>query len=493
MSFVTDIQTIAKTKILEEKVGKALQQAEIANAKAKANLLGERSTASQNAGVVDSSPNLPPIEQVQFAGSGVVGHPAGFTYPTPPSISAGTGSGGTSVVPSAPNTNNQSENPKASSGGSSGGGATSSTPTDLSGAASSTQGSLGGSNLQSFNTAVTTDPVAAGIVASMTAAGYSPAAIEAAVNAYTQQTYGEAGVPSGSAVANNTPANSTMGNLSPPSLIYGGATQGQQVINGVTGWDPTGTVSPTTGVVQSVGLRFDGYYPSPILEDVLASGGTQAWTAWNEPPPYVGWQFGKIWSINVSGGYASSAEGAMAVEAAYILSLGLFDPSYSNLRPTAGVAPNYTQYQCDLVYYDTPGKDPAHKFDGPNTIIAEYNASVHPASASATQPYYPYLPLTGTYVLSLQQGLWQPSPYDSEASFLSKYTDSSYALIALGDGINVVDNRYMAVQPAVDGGLLMTILQSDKTTPVFANYIDANRVLTVPNIQPTTIPYYLPQ
>lgn len=499
MSFTTDIQTIAKTRLLEEKVGKALNLAEIANQAAAAALLGERSTANQTASPAVSPPNGPPVTNVDGSTPVATGSTGTTSTPSPAPISIiPPVTKGTVVTSTVPVSNpNSTQGLKSASGG----GATSAAPTDL---ASSTTGGgtpgvnganggapIGGSILSDANTALTTDPVAIAINNQGVAQGLSPAEIAASVNSYIQGKYGEPGQYTANDIANgNKESIPIYGNTIDNSLVYGGTSVGNQALSSITGWDPLGTVSPVTGLLQSVVVRFDGFYPSPNYSDSERLN-QQAWTGPNSPPSYIGWQFGFIWDVPASSptAYSSSPEGAALLWVAQT-NLTLYNASFTNLRVYQTSLGVPISYKFDVTYYDAPGENPIHKFTA--TLITGRNASsVDPAAASLIQPIYTSWPQTGVYALSLINGLFQPNQYDGEAPFASKYTASSTALLAVGDGVNVISDKYLQASLGVNGGFLTTILDNSMD-PIFANYYNSEGVLTAPNLSPSSIPYYKP-
>ncbi len=497
MSFVTDIQTIAKTRLLEEKVGKALNLAEIANQNAKANLLGERNTANQET-TVQIPPNPSPISGVGTDGSLIIAPASSSSIPP-------IGIGGNISIPA-------TLNPQNTTGGTGGGGgASSTTPTDLSGQAFGNP-MLSGTMANTILNSTLQDPIALGIYNSMFAAGSSQADIYTALQIYFANKTDAAGnnsVEPGTVttkqIADNLypfPPASLLGsgNSFGDNITNGGPSAGTPAISVIAGYNPNGEISAKTGLVKTVIVRLDDRSYIPPISESFADGQYQEWAS-ALPPAYIGWQFGYIWSINVSGGYASSAEGAMETEAAYVISLGLFDPSYTNLRPTAGSAPNYTQYQCDFVYYDTPGKDPAHKFDAPNTVIGRFTAATHPASASSTQPYYSAYPKSGTYYKNFIAGTFRTNPLDSEAPFVDKHTTTSQVLLGVGDGVNNIDGRFVQVKPGISGGLLLVTYPS---LPTFSNgipsvaptsgiFLDSTLSVALPYIRGAELGFYTPQ
>lgn len=494
MSFVTDIQTIAKTRLLEEKVGKALNLAEIANQNAKANLLGERNTANQET-TVQTPSNPPPIEGV---GNGGVLPSA--PQPLPPSSIPPIPIGGT-VEP--PPGGNPPTFPNHPIGGGGGGGAPSpTTPTDLS-HKSFGDPNISGTTANTLLNSTLQDPIALAMYTSMQAAGYSDAAIYAALQVYFADKV-EPGTVTTKQIADNLPPmpSATIlgsGNSFGDRITHGGPSQGDPIISVIVGYDPNGELSEKTGLVKTVIVRLDGKSYIPPLSESQADGQYQEWTS-SIPPIYQGWQLNKIWSMNTAGGYSSTPEGAMGKYAAYIISIGLYDPSYSNLRPTAGVAPNYTQYQCDFIYYDAPGQDPAHKFESVNALITRYASSVSPSDATTSAPSYTSYPRSGTYYKALINAAFTTDPLDSEAPYIQAHTTTSQVMLGVGDGVNNIDGRFVQIKMGISGGLLLVTYPSLPTftdgtpsvAPTSGIFLDSTLAVAIPYINGPELGFYTP-
>jgi len=456
MGFYNDIQTIAKTKELTEKVDKAITVAEEAAKEA----IGVKRTT-----VIQTGSGLP-FQDTGNNGSGATqpgtdinGNPIeGPLAPAP--------------VPSKSDPTQQHTTDGKPSSDANSGGDTKDVPkdNDKSGSTSSNGNGRGPSKDQADPSSSSVSADIDSIVAAMTANGASPEEIAKAVQKYLQH-------------------------LSDP-----GVNEISDVYNGYAGYTPTAgnwtSIAPNTGeytevtssiekiraVVGKIGSSFvriniDGIEPGPTLDESTTAGQGE-WVDPITPPLLAGWEYWQAgYWYQSSGTYAvGTYDGAtkyLAAKAVAEASIGYVSPgfgytltAYRNLT-VIGDELSTGDYHVEF-YLDWPGVG-----DGwiDNVILcykksctSDPNIPVCPIAAAAETAWPPI----GMWMLTKGATGFGPNQYDSEVPLA--YQNTSIGKIVLDSAIT---GESYSVSAGANGGTII----ANETTPNYFLYFGADRTL----------------
>lgn len=499
MSITQNIQTIAKTALLEEKIAKAQAEAEAANSIANPSHPSERGTTVQNGtstqtfGTANGPPPDGQIAQTlyqNYDSSGGVGAAAQAVNMI---INAAV-SNLVSNSGSDPLTNSQSfSNQATTSGGLS---------TNMTSATSETS-RVGGSNAVAVGQGAPNDAIATGIGTQSDAAGASPTEQDAAAASYINSTYGQSGYTTAKDIGDGTLQTPTM------NIGLNGSTEfsdsntpsSPEQLKGVVGFDKNGTVSPETGqvFVAVVNLNNDNMYPTPTTKDGINNGQGAQWVDPNTPPQYPNFQSGKFWSTsNPELAVGSTPDLCMDNAIASLHAInpgGIYTSAYWDASTLTASGSNYT-----AKWYTGPPTNPGPPATATITrdncpmgisFAAYYGYSVGGQCPTNT-PTYPNWPKTGSYILNWVNGRVFNNIYDSDVPLLYKQT-SSVVRMAMGDGVNVIDDRYLDIRPGIQGGVLLMTIASDGSTVQAANFYNSQGILMRANISAAEVNYYIPR
>ena len=447
MSFYNDIQSIAKTKELTEKVDKAITIAEQAKKDA---IEVKRASAIVSSG-------LPLVTETGNNGSG-------NTQP-------GTDANGNPIEgPLAPNPNPINTNPisqsatDAASGG--GGGGSSQNGTNNNDKSGNAEDTNADTRTDSGNQA---NPGGAGgdtgldiekITDALEAAGATPEQINKAIRDYVDSLV-PAGVDEVSTVYNGdagytpeygnwVPNNSNAGEYNP-------ATSKKEQIKALTGSDPD---NPST----KVRINLDGVTPKPSDSEALADG-QLPWEDPNTPPTqqfWDGWEQGKYWSLNSGYGLLKAPSvGLVARELPGILDEN--EPANAPHFLVEIVRVNDNLYTC--------------KYNRAIGGAFEYPASRSDCTIGVDSPDFcplaptkeSFWPTAGMWMMTLGSNVFAPNPYDSEVPL--KYKNS--AGIGKIRMLSSVTEEIYTVEAGANGGILI----SNETNPDYFLFFGADRTL----------------
>jgi len=510
MSYADDIRTIAKTALLEEKVGKALAQADSANALPNLSIPPERGTTTDTAtsSNTQGSSNGPPAD-------GLIAQSLYQSYD--PSGGIGTIDQAlwmiqqAAVSPINPNLLNQGSDTltaaqvQAAVAKLTGGSSTDMTNSASNLANSTTGAATGGSNAIAFAQGAPNDTTLSGMVTAATTLGASANDIAQMKANYLNTTYGEPGMVTAKQIGDANVYNPSLSSLT-STLNYGGKPASLEQLKTVVGFDQNGTISPVTGKVL-VGVVHLGRNtsPTPTLADSLNNGQGNPWTTPTTQPIFPNFQLGKFWTVtNPSSGIGATP--GQAIDNGILHIKQTFPQAYPTGYASAhwdastlvGVgSPPYTSY--NFTWYQGPTNV------SPNTVVVTrvdcpVNAGTYSAyfgytgagNCPSSAPSYSFWPKTGSFILNWVGAQVFSSVFDSEVPIQYSIATSTVRL-AMGDGTNVVDTRFLDIQPAIYGGYILSTVASNGTTINSANYYDANGVLQQANLTATDVPYYLPR
>lgn len=500
MSRITDIRTIAKTDLLEEKVGRALSLAETANTNAKSALQGEKGVAVQN--TTGSNPPaaassggaltgpvqlIPPSSNPNDLGNKVEGIASAAGVPNVSPFGNNNlsyyGDNTTTTGNLNPGGGSSTDSGSNTLGGAHAGGGIPGTDGGVGG------GAIGGSNVGNVANYGANDSTLQSLNSTLSSQGYSDDDIARFDNGYIQATYGEPGVVTAKDIAD---ARSWAPPLIPSSTGgppggYTGAGPFYQILNGTIGYDKDQTMSSKTGEVLAVKVILNGPFPTPTEQDAFADGQSNPWTDPNNAPAYKGFQLGFYWTGTSPEAMSQPTpqqcpdEGIAAVRAAFPAPYptGFGDAHWDESSLTQTSSTTWT-----FVWYQGPG------LVSPNTSTLTRSTCPGPAGmCPSTAPTYGAWPRTGTTIITKIAALFSGNSLDSELP-LHYNVASSSVRIALGNGGSVVDDRFMDIGLGVNGGYLLTVVAADGTTPLFANYYNSQGGLVQPNLKSDDLPYY---
>ena len=502
MSSLTDsIQTIAKTKLLEEKVGKALASADTANAATNVNIIAGES-AIQAEGALPTPPvitqagaaqNIIPVTgifnaEVVYTPFAVNAAVATVSQSNTTSTDAAAGlAGNTSTTASAtvPNTNG----------------------TDLSANATSSAGLAGGSSIVNMASGGSGNATITALKDQLTAMGASSSDSFAAIQSALQSQAGEPGVYTAQAVLN--------GNLGLPLTIgqdgtvqWSGGAASSPIINAIIGHS-TDLISAVTGLPMAIKVQLTNTnFPNPPV-------GTFNGITWHADGTgtYASWSASYYWSGGgqVVNGASPSYYGATyeqcAVEAAQDM---LTDASAGFYTVTSAATTSYTFSPSGSSSFQ-PGDNavtatmsvyrqyvpPYTSSTGVYTQTNNFYRSgcsgvgVPNSSCTAASPSVSAWPKTGAIVYAYNKGLLTASSMDSEQPPVP-LRPQSVITMAVGDGVNVIDTRFISISPATQGGYLITSSATNGGAVVSGMYTNAQGVIQAVGLTAAQVPYYLP-
>lgn len=508
MSITTDIRTIAKTDLLEEKVGRALSLAETANANVKAASNGEKSVVQQDAAGL-TTPST--------AGTGIAPDGSAFTLLNPGDFSTPVYNAGASSIPTIPNpggvntTTTNNTNP--GGGYYSSGGSTTLGSGHAGGGVAGTDGGnggapIGGSLVNSVANNGANDSTLQALNAQMQSLGQSDEAIAAFDNAYIKAKYGENGLVTAQDIADNRPTSTQLvpaATGSPPDGFTGNGALNQKLV-GIAGFDKDQTISTATGEVKSVLIRLDGTIPTPSLTDSDAAG-QNPWESPNTAPILKTFTQGATWTSGSGAGvtaftqtwgqWKAAVESANAVKI-YGLDGGTSGSLVNSLSPDPNgyiIVSGNLSASIGITAGSIGGTimtfDPSLSAKPPNTygqVTCSGATGDQAITCALPTPYEIAWPKTGAYVVSALLGLFRSSPFDSELPLQYKI-DTSSVRLALGNGTSVIDSRFMDVELGVNGGYLATTVAADGSF-LSANYYNSQGGLVIPALSEDQLQYY---
>ncbi len=498
MAYVDDVRVIAKTKELEEKIAKAVKEADSA---VKAAITSSRSMSVQTGDTSKSIQTGAPGGEPSVIGTTPSGAQEGFSSvdtTTPANIQT--------------TTNNSSDSGSATQNN----GGVSSTQggkiTDLTGAAQDFS-PIGGSNVKEIATKMATDSDFQAAYDQLVANGASVEELARFRESYAAATYGEKGVKTAEDIANISDGAPKFSD-GKTSFPHNGDFPGRERLTGLILFDKDGTVSPETGKPLVYKLQLNGQpFPTPTDADAAAKG-QNPWTANDAPPVLAGWEIfevGYYWVSNtIPAVYMGTPKDYTKVAVATSINRGaaIFsgDGGPGSVYGPNGSGDYYLMIgsveNTSIEYYVrmrqcNSGGTPI----GPEATvytIGKIACGMSPPGGAATvcaltsTPTETAWPVTGIAVLTFAGGLLGASPFDSEVG-LAYTVATSVFTGAIGNGIDVIDDRFMSVTPGVNGGFLLTTFESDATTVESFSYFDSDGKLVVANHARDGIGFYLPR
>ncbi len=493
MGFSDDIRTIARTKELEEKIAKAVKTA---NDALKASINSSRSMATQ------SGDNSKGIQTGAPGGSdAVVGTlPSGAQQSLPPNgtqVPSNRLSGNFSTSDSNTNSDLASATDRLNNGNN----------TDLSSHAKIGGSGASGSEALNIGEGGAGDTVLSALITKMQADGIPIAEQQRFVDDYLAKKFEHKGEKPAAAVADKSANSPTTQFTSDQQLYYPGSNLGKETLNSIIGFAKDGAISTITGKPLGVKVNLKGQYPTPNSTDIASRYPPQdSWDDANSPPILQSFDSGLVWTL-ISGitqlfdqtfyGLINQRE-AIGPTKAYSIVGGFVSsltPSpedliqfSSNLSGTIGMssaALGGTQYAFTI--YNPTSTIPISHY-GQQDCGLDLGDTV---TCLLPAPRETAWPQTGLIAVTLLNGLFKINDFDSEAPFGYR-PDTSSIRIAIGNGIDVIDGRFLDIQLGVQGGYLMSTVNADGTTIENVDYYDANGVLTLANIPPTNVDNYRP-
>ena len=491
MSFADDIRTIAKTKEIEEKLAKVVRDAA---ALSKASILASRTQATQTG---NNSKSI---------ASGPTG--GGASIPVITLL-------GTSSVPpvgTPPPANNQTNSSTSTDR---------LTTSDASKAIDRVNGSQqtdmtsnavdghnpGGSDAGTLAREGQDDTGYTTLSAALDANGTLTAGEKTAVlDKYLADNIPHNGTQTASQVADGTGAVGAGGGSDPQ--LNGGTSLGVDRLTSIVGFDKDGTVSDVSGEVLVARLMLTGSsFPTPSTTDSTAQG-QGAWVDADTPPVESTYTAGSVWKIEYGliPYYSQTFSGLVSLVAS---SIGL--PYAYGYTIATGIITASPEVGLGLLFSGNPngvpgvttigslgGQTYTYQTNGLGSYGLVVCGGAHATEPSAitqcalSAPVEEFWPKTGVYVLSYALGLLTKSIFDSEVP-LSHTVDSSAIRLALGDGTNVVDGRFIDVELGSRGGYLVSTIDTDGTTVLSGKYYSSQGVLLITGIPPADIPSYRPK
>lgn len=486
---IQDIQAIAKTKLLEEKIAKALSQSDttINNDVSQSSVQSEKSIAvadgSTSTGATTDSnqpvtistyPNLSGtlsgivnIESqiLQILGSAGItfnfaGNPlgnisngqlsSGTTGATQAASNLNT-SGGNSGQPTPTGYNGGQTGPSGIVSTFNGGtGGTSPTGTDLTGGVTSggmTITQTGGLNSYNFGTSGGNSVTMTGNGDSTFTSITSGSTIYQNSSSADQQnfinTYFDSTLPPGTVTANQISNQNYSPNYNPF----------EDPLNSIIGFDPLGTISSVTGQVLGLQVNLSGLgYAIPTAKDTLFGSQDTTWTSASVAPAYNHFTLGKTWSVTnpeiASGATPSQAMDAAIASVHVINPGGLYTYAWWDVSSLTPSGSNY-----NATWYD----DKRNPLAIPNVVTITGSTCTPPSSfCPLVAPVYSSWPKTGISMLELSNGAFGYSPFDSELPAYLKYPSSTVKLNC-GDGHFIVNSNYLTIQPGANGGFVIEV------------------------------------
>ena len=518
MSNLTEsIRTIAKTAELEEKVGRALAAAENAQqgAYGLSSTPGERAVASMD---LDGVTNVIGLGSSPTGGSATNsgGSSVSITGSDPSASASALGS-----MSSVPGVNGSNSNMSIASAlqvlrdqltknaktptdlssnavGGTGGGGSSGVNTTGSGGSTAASANSGGSSVTKQADQGSSD---ANLTALKASSAYQNATSEEQqnmVDAYNYNTYGGIGDVTAHQIANGNdivPAVGTGGTINNPGgEVY------DKAIQSIIGFDPY-TNSAVTGTSLVIKAQlYNQTFPTPSDPDATYVG-QGIWVSPNSPPTQASYTNGYYWEFtnggantyygqtfgNVIGQAAGAAGGPWTC---YGLAGGGGSSLITTLTPNG--TESYILYSTNLtgVVGHTAGSVggtimalsvSGSVSSGQYGQISCAGATGAPGAVCAlSPPYETAWPKTGAIVALYNGGRINTNAFDSEVpSYLLQ--QPSFLKLNCGDGVNVIDSRYLTIQPAVNGGYLVSVMSAAGAFQS-AGYYDSRGVLQVSGI-----------
>jgi len=518
MSYADDIKTIAKTAILEEKIGKALAQTAAAQAVTNLSIPPERGMTTETGTTLrtDGSVNSPLpdglVAMKLYDGyiPAVPAQGAANASTQPPGTATGIANGQYTGISSSGQDILTAAQVQAAvaklNGGSS---------TDMSNAALS-HTIRGGTDMTKLATNAPGDTILSGMVTAATTLGASANDIAQMKANYLSSTYGEPGLLTAKQIGDGNAYNPTLNivQLSPNS--FSDLSLGSEVLRGVVGFDKNQTIDPATNKVKVIKVQLqDNTFPTPTAADA-ALYGQNTWTDSATPPTQQGYTAGRIWVTIFAGQLrfgstykAMCAAIAVATpgtpEYVYTTDGGGGTSLLTNVPAIQGnfhlisgngngiVGHTAGSYGGQLQNWDNTGTFCgtgvySHMLCSDPSIVA----SSGPACALGP-PTETKWPATGVNIIKLIGGVVATSIYDTGVPLSLSSVTSSVVRLAMGNGVEIVDTRFLEIQPAIYGGTLTIIYAADGTTVNSANYYDSNGVLQRANMPAAKVTYYQPR
>lgn len=514
MSTVNDIRTIAKTALLEEKIAKALAQSNDANSVTNPGYASERGITVQNdvtTQTFGAANGPPPDGAAVFTGpndeiSGITPYsPSGAIssyIPSSPLISTNSDVLSASQVNAAiaqTNSNQLSTNMSAS-------------------AISGNQ--LGGSNIAAFATQGAGDTILSGMNTQAAAIGVGAEAKQNLNTTYNNQKYGEPGAITAKSIGDSYLTSPSVSLTNGQTAFADTSLFTDEQVRSVSGFDPNGQISPITGKPLAVKVNLVNQpYPTPQAIDSTSIGKTP-WTDGETPPLQTSYTAGSVWAVGGSSRIVlGNTFDAMMVDwdSDFFATHGLHYYSYG----TVNIAGTHTivnipaninsvevfmstrsdgiiGHSANLLGGTIYGFNPSPGSGYNGAQIGHYLCStaglvaVDGPVCAMSQPYEINWPKTGSYVINATNVL-ATSLFDSEAPLSVTSVTSSVVRLAMGNGVDIIDSRFLQIAPAVGGGKLFSVIAADGATVLFANYYDASMALKAPGLSSAQAVFYQPR
>lgn len=514
MSTVNDIRTIAKTTLLEEKIAKALAQSNDANSTTNPGYASERGITTQNDVTTQTfgAANGPPPD------GDVLQVPAssGNSSPNLPN-SGGLNSYIASINPS--NTTNSdilsTSQVRAAVANTNG----NQLSTDMSASAIGSN-QLGGSNIAAFATQGSGDTTLSQLNSQVTAMGFSADAKQNLNTSYNNQKHGEPGAVTAKSIGDSYLTSPSVSLTNGQTAFADTSLFTDEQVRSVSGFDPNGQISPITGKPLAVKVNLVNQpYPTPQAIDSTSIGKTP-WTDGETPPLQTSYTAGSVWAVGGSSRIVlGNTFDAMMVDwdSDFFATHGLHYYSYGTINIAGthtivnipaninsvevfmstrsdGIIGHSANLLGGTIYGFNPS--PGSGYNGAQ--IGHYLCStaglvaVDGAVCAMSQPYEINWPKTGSYVINATNVL-ATSLFDSEAPLSVTSVTSSVVRLAMGNGIDIIDSRFLQIAPAVGGGKLFSVIAADGATVLFANYYDASMALKAPGLSSAQAVFYQPR
>lgn len=477
MSIVRSVKTIAKTDLLEEKVGKAQTAADTALVISKTDLAATRTVVYNQVGsAVHGDGSNPPVDPNVYGNNGTVG--SSSIPPLPP------GAGDNNSLSLKDTYDAVNKYLDKSGGGSSTDltGGTHSVPKGGSDANELARKGKDDADIQAFNDAINGDPY------------LTTEEKTAAKNAYLYTKYGDPGqLHVLDAIDSNPPA--PIFGLTKP-FPYTGDWLGNAKLSGLIGFDGQGGTSDYTGHMKTVLVNLfpEGIDPRPTDADATTDG-QGSWIGASNPPVVLDFIEGFFFSTGAGTAHYYS-EFTPAIDATILASGAYTFVDWVGNSPSdqATLMPAGNSDQVSLAFH-VDSIPPAGPPYGQLHIViqrCDTHGDDYPpesvTSCAVSPPRETRWPRTGLYSLILNDGKFVGNSYDSEVPLIYR-TDTSRVRIKVGDGSSVIDNRFCDVEPSINGGLLVTEVAADGVTINQGMYYNSLGVLTT-MVTPETIDRY---
>ncbi len=243
-----------------------------------------------------------------------------------------------------------------------------------------------------------------------------------------------------------------------------------QLLNGVIGFDGNGELN-ADGSMKSVLVSLRGVFPTPSLADT-ESAGQQPWELAEDPPEALYWTLGYKYKAGPStyfaGGLATAnvAAGGLLPPLINDAVVGYNNPAFhytvtATRNFTASLAAGIlSQYNYEVyLEYVAPGDPLNSGWISANAGVTR-TACTPGAEASCTiaNPSAASWPRTGSYVMAFDvnhDGQFNYSQYDSEAPQRYGFGVATVELKA-GDGVNVIDTSVTSLSTISGGGFTIS-------------------------------------